>query len=107
MSNSLTVSPNEGFLHVLLCCLPHQRWKQTEADITFGGQAASEGKYQTREMSMTKLAGMDREWLTQEDTKGTDTLIQDGSNMCWTSGPAGMSDGVMTSRKSSGHLIRC
>ena len=48
-------------------------------------------------MSMTKLAGMDRPWLTQEDTKGTkqaegcvrlandddtDTLIEDGSNMC-------------------------
>ena len=29
----------------------------------------------------------------------TDTLIQDGSNMCWTSGPAGMSDGGTTPRK--------
>ena len=27
------------------------------------------------------------------------TLIEDGSNMCWSSGPAGMSDGVMTPRK--------
>ena len=34
-------------LHVLLCCLPHQRWKETKADITFGGQAAKKGKYQT------------------------------------------------------------
>ena len=37
----------------------------------------------------------------------TDTLIQDGPNMCWTSGPAGMSDGGTTPRKSSGHVIRC
>ena len=57
---------------------------------------------------------MDKEWLTQEDTKGTkeaercvrlandndtDTLIQDGSNMCWTSGPAGMGDGHDPSKK--------
>ena len=30
-----------------------------------------------------------------------DPLIEDGSNMCWTSGPAGMSDGVMTLEKAS------
>ena len=29
------------------------------------------------------------------------TLIEDGSNMCWASGPAGMGDGVMTPRKAS------
>ena len=29
------------------------------------------------------------------------TLIEDGANMCWASGPAGMSDGVMTPRKAS------
>ena len=36
---------------------------------------------------------------------GTPTLIEDGSNMCQTSGPAGMSDGVMTPRKSIGNLV--
>ena len=29
------------------------------------------------------------------------TLIEDGANMCWAAGPAGMSDGVMTPRKAS------
>ena len=32
---------------------------------------------------------------------------EDGFNMCWTSGPAGMSDGGTAPRKSSGHVIRC
>ena len=36
-----------------------------------------------------------------------DILIEVGSNMCWKSGPAGMSDGVMTPRKSIGKLVRC
>ena len=35
----------------------------------------------------------------------TGTLIKDGSNMCWTS--AGVSDGVMTPRKSVGNLDGC
>ena len=37
-----------------------------------------------------------------------DTLIEDGSNMCKTSGPAGMSDGVMTSSRNIQNLVdRC
>ena len=36
-----------------------------------------------------------------------DTLVEDGPNMCWTPGCVGMSDGVMTSRKNIGNLIRC
>ena len=32
-------------------------------------------------------------------TMTTTKLIEDGSNMCWAYGPAGMSDGVMTPRK--------
>ena len=35
------------------------------------------------------------------------TLIEVGSNMCCASGPAGMSDGVMTPRKSIGNLVEC
>ena len=31
--------------------------------------------------------------------KDNDTLIEDGSNLCWTSGLAGMGDGVTTPRK--------
>ena len=41
---------------------------------------------------------------TKNDNEN-DTLIEDGSNMCWTSGPPGMSDGVMIPRKSIGYLI--
>ena len=29
------------------------------------------------------------------------TLIEDGSNMCWASGPVGMSDGVMEKHRKS------
>ena len=36
-----------------------------------------------------------------------DTLIEDGSNKCQIFGPAGMSDGVMTPRKSIGNLDTC
>ena len=35
------------------------------------------------------------------------TLFEDGSNMCWASGPLGMSDGVMNPRKFFGNLVRC
>ena len=35
------------------------------------------------------------------------TLIEDGSNVCQASGPAGMSDGVMTPRKSVGKMVEC
>ena len=35
------------------------------------------------------------------------TLIEDGSNMCWASGPVGMSDGVMILRRNIGHLDMC
>ena len=42
-----------------------------------------------------------------DNDNGNDTLIEDGSNMCWTSGTAGMSDGVMTPRKCIGNLMRC
>ena len=34
-----------------------------------------------------------------DNDNDNDTLIEGGSNMCRTSGPAGMSDGVMTQRK--------
>ena len=43
---------------------------------------------------------------TRTRTRIMTTLIEDGFNMCQTSGPAGVSDGVTTPRKSSGHLIR-
>ena len=32
------------------------------------------------------------------------TLIEDDSNVCWASGPAGMSDGVMTTRKKTSEI---
>ena len=46
------------------------------------------------------------EFHNNDNDNDNDTLIEDESNMCWTSGPAGMSDGVMTLRKSIGHLDR-
>ena len=45
--------------------------------------------------------------LDESNDNDNDTLIEDGSNMCMTSGPDGMSDGVMTPRKSIGNLDRC
>ena len=45
--------------------------------------------------------------LHNDDDNDSDALIEDGPNMCQTSGLAGMSDGVMTPRKSIGHLDRC
>ena len=48
-----------------------------------------------------------REGDLEAMTKTMTTLIEDGSNMCWASGPAGTSGGVMTPRKSIGNLVRC
>ena len=41
---------------------------------------------------------------TTTTTMTMTTLIEDGSNTCYASGPTGMSGGVMTLRKSIGHL---
>ena len=36
-----------------------------------------------------------------DNDNDNDTLIEDGPDMCWPSGPAGMSDGAMTLEKTS------
>ena len=53
----------------------------------------------SREMSGSEHVVFD-ESVTQQPPWMT-TLIEDGPNMCWASGHAGMSDGVMTFRKTS------
>ena len=45
--------------------------------------------------------------LDNDNDNDNDKLTEDVSNMRWTSGPAGMSDGVMTPRKNIGNLERC
>ena len=39
-----------------------------------------------------------------DSDRDNDTLVEDGSDMCWTSGPTDTSDGVMTPRRSIGNL---
>ena len=48
-------------------------------------------------------------WLNSNTSQGgndNDTLIEEGTNMSWTSGPASVSDGVMSPRKRHGNLER-
>ena len=45
--------------------------------------------------------------VTMAVTMTTTTLIEDGSNTCQASGPAGVSDGVMTPPTGIGNLVEC
>ena len=47
------------------------------------------------------------EQLNCDSDSDITTLIEDGSNVCWASGPAGTSDGAMTPRKNIGNLVDC
>ena len=78
-----------GHRHTCFSCTPHSGLSRADT--------AGTEKYHIHDVLsfVEEACNCESEQLTVSMT----TLIEDGSKMCWASGPAGMGDGVMTPQK--------